>query len=320
MSQVAALIERSLGAPEHFATVAHKSRVLGVAGALGLRAPQTLILRDLGALADALAAVGLPAVIKADDTWGGLGVRVVESVDEASQAIAQFQSQGLWRTPLRRLLARIRAGAVQQHLRKAGPVITVQRFVTGAPAHLSAVCWQGRIAAQLCAQAEATIADCGPASVVRLIRHAEMTATSAALAAHLGLSGFCGFDFVLDERNRAWFLEINPRITPTAHLRVNADLCAALQAAITGTRVSQPFCDGESLVALFPKEWQRCPSSALLRTSAHDVPWHLPDFVRRCAQDGTFGPSSNHQPTALTPCDAPAASHRPASGSPPSAL
>lgn len=38
-----------------------------------------------------------------------------------------------------------------------------------------------------------------------------------------GLSGFCGFDFILDDGGTAHLLELNPRVTPTCHLLVEGD-------------------------------------------------------------------------------------------------
>ena len=38
------------------------------------------------------------------------------------------------------------------------------------------------------------------------------------------LSGFCGFDFILTEMGEAKLLEVNPRVTPTAHLLVDGCL------------------------------------------------------------------------------------------------
>ena len=47
-----------------------------------------------------------------------------------------------------------------------------------------------------------------------------MAETARQLIRRFGLSGFCGFDFILTDDGDAHLLEINPRVTPTCHLLV----------------------------------------------------------------------------------------------------
>ena len=54
---------------------------------------------------------------------------------------------------------------------------------------------------------------------MRVIDHPQMAAMAEAVADHLGLSGFCGFDFMLTPSNEAYMLELNPRATSGASLR-----------------------------------------------------------------------------------------------------
>ena len=58
----------------------------------------------------------------------------------------------------------------------------------------------------------------GPSTIVKIIDHSDVTAAAEAIVAKLGLSGFVGFDFMLDCANKAWFLEMNSRATPTCHI------------------------------------------------------------------------------------------------------
>jgi hypothetical protein len=46
-----------------------------------------------------------------------------------------------------------------------------------------------------------------------------MKAAAEIMARQLRLSGFLGFDFIIDRHDRAWLLEMNPRATPIAQCR-----------------------------------------------------------------------------------------------------
>src|SRR5580692_686254 len=64
-----------------------------------------------------------------------------------------------------------------------------------------------------------------------------MDLAAQAIVERLGVTGFLGFDFILEEATqKAFLIEINPRATPTCHLSLGAghDLCAAFAEVITG--------------------------------------------------------------------------------------
>jgi len=58
-----------------------------------------------------------------------------------------------------------------------------------------------------------------------------MTIAAEHMVKRLELSGFVGFDFVLDSFNQAWMMEMNPRVTSICHFRL-AD----------GTNLAGPLC------------------------------------------------------------------------------
>ena len=82
-----AVIERSLGAVESFSVVERRSDLIAVARTEGIRAPDMMQVATIDELRIALDRVGLPAVMKVDGTWGGLGVRVVHSFAEAARTL-----------------------------------------------------------------------------------------------------------------------------------------------------------------------------------------------------------------------------------------
>ena len=84
-------------------------------------------------------------------------------------------------------------------------------------------------------------------------------------------------------------IEVNPRATPICHLAVGNDrsLPLALYSELTGRPPrDQPFAINQSVIAMFPGEWQRDSSSPYLRSAYHDVPWPEANLVR----DGIDGP------------------------------
>jgi hypothetical protein len=100
---------------------------------------------------------------------------------------------------------------------------------------------------------------------------------------HLGLSGFVGFDFMLEAATgRAYLIEMNGRPTQICHLALdaNSDMISALAARLSPVvlRRTIPNIDGPT-VALFPQESWRDPDSGYLTSAFHDVPRHVPEFI-----------------------------------------
>jgi hypothetical protein len=119
----------------------------------------------------------------------------------------------------------------------------------------------------------------GPSTVVRCRHAPEARRFSELLAAGFGVSGFFGPEFIEHERTGdVYLIEINRRVTNGVQMGglVGVDLCAALAAALdhnayTG-RADIPGGE-EHLIAEFPQEWLRDPSSPYLRAARTDVPW-----------------------------------------------
>jgi hypothetical protein len=155
------------------------------------------------------------------------------------------------------------------------------------------ICWKGKVLAGISIEAVEVEHEHGPATVVRLIDHPEMASAAEHVVKHLGLSGFVGFDFVLDEANRAWILEMNPRVTPICHFSpINGtNLALSLYTHMTGRPPAarptsrhaglafDPTVNNHDPVALFPSEIVRCPSSEYVQSGQHDVPWNEPELV-----------------------------------------
>jgi len=69
------LLEFSFGNLDSFVIAQSKARSCQLAASLGITCPKTTVLTDGFGLAET--GTTFPVVVKTDDAWGGLGVRVV---------------------------------------------------------------------------------------------------------------------------------------------------------------------------------------------------------------------------------------------------
>jgi acetyl/propionyl-CoA carboxylase alpha subunit len=166
--------------------------------------------------------------------------------------------------------------------------VNAQAFVAGREATTSVACWKGEVLASLHFEVINKTVSSGPASVLRLIDNAEMSAVAEKMARRLNLSGLHGFDFMLEtQTGNAYLIEINPRLTQVAHLALGRgrDIPAALFSAISGHPLSPSAkVTEENTIALFPQEWIRDPASPFLQSAYHDVPWDKPELIRACVR------------------------------------
>src|SRR6202008_4274849 len=97
------------------------------------------------------------------------------------------------------------------------------------------------------------------------VDHPEMATVCERMVKRLHLSGFVGFDFMIDSANRAWLLEMNPRVTQTCHFSLadGTDLAGTLYAQMKNQLPRpRPASINRDQIALFPNEIIRAPSSS----------------------------------------------------------
>lgn len=280
--RMAGLIEASLGAPSSFVFARAKSRFVALAHEDGLAVPHTAIVRDLDELRAHLATARFPLVIKRDETWGGQGVRVVADAAEAERAFLAIRATCSRLHAVRQAVRKLDAGHLR-HLFGARPSITAQDYIAGRPANRAVVCHRGQVLAGLSVEVLQTSESTGPATVVRAIDSAEMADAARHIVRRLGLSGFVGFDFMIESAtNRPYLIEMNQRPTQICHLALNAssDMIGALAGVLPAgaRRRETPYIDTRT-IALFPQESWRDPASDFLRSAYHDVPWREPEFI-----------------------------------------
>jgi hypothetical protein len=288
--EIIRLIERSLGKPEAFSIARSKAALIRLARANGIRIPETREINSVDELIAHCDSKTPPFVLKQDGTYGGLGVIVAPSKDEAVRAFHRLRVRAKINAG-RDLLFKGNARPLLAMLTSPPSTISVQQHIEGRPANRAVLCWQGRVLAGTSVMTlEADPFPNGPATVVEFIRDPEIDNAVETLVSSLGLSGFCGFDFILDGQTaRSYLLELNPRATSAAWLgtKPRSDLSAALFRAVvaeTCSAVAMPSGDGDELegekAALFPQEWLRSEKSAYLAAAYHRVPWQDRQLLR----------------------------------------
>jgi hypothetical protein len=285
-SPICALIERSLGAAESFPISYARAAFMEMAEQEGIRIPKTGVIGNRDDLKEWIIRNGFPAVLKANGTSGGVGVRVVRTVDEAERAFRLLQAPPRFLRAAKRALLDDDLTLTSPALRREKFVVNAQAFVDGKEATSAVACWNGTVLAALHFEVIKKTSSTGHATVVRSIEDPGMSAAAEKIVRRLHLSGVHGFDFMLEEQTgNAYLIEINPRATQVGHLAlgVGRDIPAALYAAVSGEAVqlAQKVTEKDT-IALFPQEWIRDSESPLLRSAYHDVPWEEPELVQDC--------------------------------------
>jgi glutathione synthase/RimK-type ligase-like ATP-grasp enzyme len=282
---ISELIELSLGPATSFPEMRNKSDFLARVEIEGLRSPRTIVIPATRAFESSVPAeLSYPIVVKADQSYGGRCVRIVNSDADVRATVWELQTPTTWRSIFRRFFGAILGsealGPLRLPLRRT---VSLQQYIPGRPSNRAVICWKGKVLAGISVEAVEVKHGSGPASVVRLIDHSEMAIFAEHLVKRLDLSGFVGFDFVLDSSNQAWIIEMNPRVTPICHFSLadGTNLAGSLYKQMMGlqplSRLAPANC---GLVALFPDEVIRSPSSEYLQSCQHDVPWNEPELVR----------------------------------------
>jgi ATP-grasp domain len=278
------VIERSLGRPDWYQFLATRSELGSIAEVAGVRLPRTDRVATWEEVKQWLDREGFPAVLKADRTSGGRGVFVVHNLKEAKLAFRRMTGQRHLARTVKRLLWDQDAQLYWRISHGFEPGLSMQAFVRGKPANCAVACWEGEVIAAIGVEVLETTSPAGNATVVRVIDDPELYETARTVVRRLGISGFCGFDFVIDEASgRPCLIEINPRATQINHLALGAgrDLIAALRARIAKEPVRRTrIVTDRDTIALFPQELQRNPESSFLQSAYHDVPPEEPALVQ----------------------------------------
>lgn len=283
-----ALIEKSIGPAQSFPAVGSRTGLMEVARQAGLRVPATRLIHsesDIHAWFDELPGA---AVMKLDGTWGGRGVAFVESAAEAVTCWRRFDAPQPRGLPVKRWVIDRDPLAFWSGARAPGRAISLQKFVPGALANAMAACWRGTVLGIVSVDVLCTQGRAGASTIVRLVRNEEIAQAATALVRALGLSGFCGLDFVLEEgTGAAYLIELNARCTQLGHLVLpgQGDLAGFLSAQLGAPGVSEAELPiDREIIAFFPQALFWNPESPYMQQCHHDVPWSEPALVRELMQ------------------------------------
>jgi hypothetical protein len=275
------VIAKALGRESARSIIVSRDRLIELARTKGISAPETASLANRAALAQWLEHHDSPAVVKTDGSWGGLGTRIAENREDAVAAFRALSNGRSWLRSIKRAILDQDTRPLRRRLGLDKPVISVQRYVDGTPGNIAVACWNGEVIASIAVKALCTATAIGPATIVRVVDSPDMARAASILVAELGLSGICGFDFIVDSANRAHLIEFNPRATPTAHLALGPahDLAHALRAQFPGAPLSPPrTVSTNPVIALFPQALVQDADNPLLASAYLDEPHDSPEL------------------------------------------
>jgi ATP-grasp domain len=284
-SSLIELIESSLGDCRSFPISRSKNQLISAAQELKILCPPTDVVNSYQDI-DQLGRIVYPVLIKLDDSWGGLSVRLARNQRELLRGTLELSFPHNWHWSLKRLAAQVIQHLPNRWRPRLPQNINIQSYILGRPANRAVVCWNGRILAGISVEALETRSQFGPTTLARILDHAELAEAAEKIVASQKLSGFLGFDFILDHENRAWLLEMNPRATPTCHLRFKApSLPSSLFLAVTGEQPNSDIREvSQDTIALFPNR----VSQQSLHPYFDDVPDEEPKFIYACRRLGSL--------------------------------
>ena len=284
-AEIRPLIERSLGAATAYEIVSSRGRFMKIVEELQLRAPRTTKIASAADLRDWFSKQSASGVLKLDWTCAGKGVRIVHSLGEAEEALAEMTRQphsiGI---ALARWLLNHDPLALWKWRHHKKQRVTMQEFVAGRPANTLMAFQDGMVVALVSVEVLFAYGVTGSALAVQLVENEEIRIAAERIAERLQLSGFHGLDFVLAEgTGHAYLIELNPRCTQLAHLRVgdHGDLAGALSRAFTGAPLRKDYVSiVQDKVAFFPEAILSDPKCPFLDTAYVDIPSEEPRLVR----------------------------------------
>jgi hypothetical protein len=281
-NNLAALIERSLGAPESYAIVSSRDDLLRIARDEGLRVPDMRVVTSLADIKAWDTGQSPPWVLKADGTWGGRGVKIAHTPEQAERFFQDLTRLfGMGRV-IKRLCVNRDPFWLRPWWQHSKPQVIAQSHIQGRPANCAVVCWEGKVLAGFGVEVVSADGLTGPASVVRVVDNAEMMLCAERIARRLSLSGFFGLDFMIEDRSGdAYLIEMNPRCTPLCHLQLGQgrDMVGALWAQLSGQPTPEtPSVTTREMIAYFPQAWTS--KSEFLQLSYQDIPQGEPELIQ----------------------------------------
>lgn len=281
-SDIAKLIKRSLGDVAAYSPMMSRQDSLEAMRAEGVRVPDGVAIENEAALERAIAQIGLPAVLKADGSWGGEGVAVARTPEEARAAYRKLAFPApRWRS-VARALRRKDMHFLHEAIAPKARAISLQKFIAGHPAASAFAAKDGEVVASIGYDVLVAQGTIGPPNVIRRVDCPQIQEAARKVAKRFGLSGMHGLDFIRDANGDVHLIEINPRATQGGTLAFGAgrDLPAALAATLSPANSGLRPAIANDVVAFFPRAWKRDGGDYWLAHAHHDIPWDDPGVLR----------------------------------------
>ena len=295
---LAQVIRGSIGDETAFSMARKKSEFVSLACGEGIRVPKCYMSGLPMDLLGRAMASPLPVIVKQDDSFSGRRVRYAETREQMADALLSLHRRASRSAAIVQSIAFLDPMRFAR-LREEPPMVSVQQYIEGTPANRLVLCRDGTVLAGLSVEVLQTLHPNGPASVVRLLENDEMEGAVVKMVRRLGLSGFAGFDFMVDRAGKAYLLEMNMRPTQIAHLAFDSstDLIGTLSGWLLGQKTAPvPPCPPSQAIALFPEGIARAVSNPQFHSTHHDVPKHLPQLVEAYGE-----PAAGHAAIARAP-------------------
>jgi predicted ATP-grasp superfamily ATP-dependent carboligase len=194
--EFSAVTAPALGAPEAVDVAISKPRTLEVAASLGVPVPRSIHVTSSDELRAALGEIGVPAVVKPDESWvheGAGGARVGPVLATRLDALYE------------------------------GPAL-VQEVAPGVRETIKLFRDRGRVLARLAMRVDRSWPLLGGSSVMRtsIEPPADALAHAERLVAEIGLDGYSEVEFRRAADGRPLLMEVNPRLSQSIELALRA--------------------------------------------------------------------------------------------------
>lgn len=278
------VLRLSLCAPEHYAVTQSRQGLMTLAEREHVLVPDNCSVTNIQQLRAWMTDHPLPWVIKADGSWAGMGVRVVDTLAQAEAVYNEMSHPVSARTALSEALIDWDFFWLKPWLNQQAKTISVQRFIDGRAANCALACWQGEVLGCISVEVLMAESSTGPATVVQVVDNPAMFDAASRIVRALKYTGVVGFDFILDAQENAHMIEMNPRNVPLCHIALGGekDLVECLMARLDGrrSRNRHPVTNLDT-ITYFPYTWQSNQRDRALNLGYHDVPWEEPELLRR---------------------------------------
>lgn len=186
----------------------NKEQTLAIAQRLGMHIPVGITVSQIGEVAAAVQEVGLPAVIKPNESWVWADQQALRGNRYASRLVTTLEEA-------RRTVA---------ELTELGGTVLFQQFLTGRREAVSFMYANGEIYARFAQWAKRTEPPLGGTSVLRqsIAIPPDIGEPSEQLIRELNLEGYSEVEFRRDRRGIPYLMEINPRLSASVEMAVRS--------------------------------------------------------------------------------------------------